>query len=530
MKKSKLTIFAMLLALSLLVSCGITQKQATDLSVPVTNAAPSTGNPETRQDFVFGVYNFSKLDPADSYNGWGTIRYGVGETLFNLNEHLEVVPVLVTEFMLSEDNLTWTLQLRDDVTFHNGKPMDGWAVKASLERLVAKNERAAADLKLAAITADGFSVAISTTQPNPTLLNSLCDPYACIIDAAADDGSVDFNLYPVGTGPYVVKSYVEDVSATLEPCADYWGGTPASKSVTVKAISDVDTLALAMQNGEIDAAYGLSYDTLNLFGNDEQFTVSQAATTRVYMLFFNLEHEFMADETFRRAVCMAVDKDSYGSVLLNGAGTPTQSAFPAALSYGDDSKMTDVPDYDPEGARILLAGNGYKDTDGDGFLEKDGKKVTLRLVTYGRTGLPQTTQALQSALQDIGIAATYEQFESIDAVLAAGDFDICAYAYVTTPTGDPLSFLSFTTGTGNGANYGRYSNPQVDQLLHELSLEFDRDKRAARATEIQQIVTGDCAYSYLFHLNMFMVTKKGVRGIQQSPVDYYQITARTARE
>lgn len=532
MKKTMTVLLTLLLALSLLVACGATERSEPYDSSTGANSQ-TAGSPDdagARKDFIFGVYNFSKLDPADNYNGWGTIRYGVGETLFNLDDNLEVVPVLVTEVVLSEDNLTWTLQLRDDVKFHNGKAMDGQSVKSSLERLIAKNERAAADLKISAITAEGYSVAITSAEPNPTLINSLCDPYACVIDAAADDGSLDFNQYPVGTGPYFVKTYVEDVSAYLEPFADYWGGTPASKSVTVKAVSDVDTLALAMQNGEIDAAYGLSYDTLDLFSNNESFAVSQAATTRVYMLYFNLEHTFMADENVRRAICMAVDKESYGSVLLNGAGTATKSAFPSALRYGDDSQMSDVPDYNPEGARTLLAESGYIDSDGDGFLEKDGKKVSLRIVTYSRTGLPQSAQALQSALQDIGIAATYEQFESIETVLKAGDFDLCAYAYVTTPTGDPLSFLSFTAGTGKGANYGNYSNPQVDSLLHELSLEFDKGKRADLATKIQQIVTSDSSYSYLFHLNMFMVTKKGVTGIKQSPVDYYQITARTALE
>lgn len=123
---------------------------------------------------------------------------------------------------------------------------------------------------------------------------------------------------------------------------------------------------------------------------------------------------------------------------------------------------------------------------------------------------------------------TYEQFDSVESVLTAGDFDICAYAYVTTPTGDPFQYLNSTVGTGNGSNYGRYSNPEVDALLNELASEFDVDRRAELAAEIQQIVTSDSSYNYMFHLNMFMVTKAGVVGIKQSPVDYYQLTVETA--
>ena len=522
MIKKLSVILGALMLLLVLASCA--EKPAPDTTISPTdtiNTEPS--------DFVFGVYNFTKIDPAEKYNGWGTLRYGIGETLFKLDDKLNVVPVLVTGYKLSEDKMTWTLTLRDDVLFHNEKVMDGSAVKASLERLVAVNERAAADLMVASISADGNTVAITTTVPNPTLLNALCDPYACIVDAADDDGSVDFNMYPVCTGPYVVREYTADVQAYLEPFSQYWGGRPKCQSVTIKAISDVDTLSMAMQNGEIDAAYGLSYDTLSIFSDNEQYKVTQAATTRVYMLYFNLEHDHMNNADFRRAICMAVDKQSYGSILLNGAGTATKAAFPSALSYGDDSLMTSVPDYDPEGAKALLAENGYRDTDGDGFVDKDGKKVSLRLITYGRTGLPQSAQALQSALTELGIETSYEQVDSVETYLTAGDFDICAYAYVTTPTGDPLSYLSFTMGTGKGSNFGRYSNPQVDALLTALASEFDSEKRANYAIEIQQIALEDSSYSYMFHLNMFMVMKNNVTGLSQSPVDYYQITAETAK-
>jgi peptide/nickel transport system substrate-binding protein len=520
MKKLLSLALASLMLLGLLTACSP--------AAPSQSASPG-GDSDKPKSFVFGVYNFTKIDPADNYNGWGTIRYGVGETLFKLDDSLRVVPHLATGHSLSEDNLTWTITLREGVLFHNGNKMDGTAVKLSLERLIAAHERAASELMIESIAADGNTLSITTAQPNPTLLNALCDPYACIVDASAEDGTVDFNLYPVCTGPYIVKSFTPDVEARLEPFAQYWGGTPALDTLTIKAIPDVDTLALAMQNGEIDAAYGLSYDTLPLFSDSDGFAVTQRATARAYMLYFNLERPFMSDPVFRRAICMAVDKTSYGEILLSGAGTPTKSAFPSSLSYGNDALFEDVPDFDLEGARALLHENGYADTDGDGFLEKDGKKVTIRLITYTRAGLPQSAQALLSALIELGIDARYELYESISQALNTGDYDICAYAYVTAPTGDPFAYLSFTMGSGKGGNYGKYSNPEVDALLDKLATEFDVSKRAEYAVEIQNIALSDSSYCYMFHLNMFMVMKKGVTGLEQSPVDYYQITAQTAR-
>lgn len=484
---------------------------------PALFAAERTGS-----TLIYGDIWFKKLDPAEAYNGWSTISYGIGETLFRLDDNLSVVPMLAAGYKLSDDKMIWTLTLRDGVKFHNGRAMDANAVKASLERLIAKNERAAADLAIAGISSEGNVVSITTARPNPTLLNSLCDPYACVVDASADDGGGDFNMYPVCTGPYLVKKYTPDTEAYLEPFAAYWGGTPKCESVTVKSITDVDTLALAMQNGEIDVASDLPYDSLSLFAGDDRFSVAQAPTTRVFMLYFNLRHEFMNDANFRRAVCMAIDKQSYCSVLLNGAGTPTKSAFPSQLSYGDDAKMNDVPDYDPQGARALLAASGYADS--------DGKKASVSIITYGRPGLPQSAQALQSALRELGVDASYKQVESVETLLKAGDFDICAYSFVTTPNGDPMAYLSFTTGSGKHSNFGHYSNPEVDALLADMATEFDARKRSEYAVRIQQIVTKDSSYSYMLHLNRFLVTKKGVRGVTRSAVDYYLITAETEKK
>ena len=299
MKKRLCLILAALMLLGALSACSP--------AAPSQTASPG-GASKKPKSFVFGVYNFTKIDPSDNYNGWATLRYGVGETLYKLDDNLNVVPWLATNHFLSEDNLTWTITLRDGVLFHNGNVMDGAAVKASLERLIAANERAASELMIASIAAEGNTVSITTSQPNPTLLNALCDPYACIVDVSAEDG-VDFNLYPVCTGPYLVKSFTPDVEAHLEPFAQYWGGTPALNHLTIKAIPDVDTLALAMQNGKLMPPTACP---------TTPSPCSPATTACHYPgghrpglhALLQPNRPFMQDPAFRRALCMAVDKDS----------------------------------------------------------------------------------------------------------------------------------------------------------------------------------------------------------------------------
>lgn len=521
MRKSK-KVLSLLLSAALLTGalagCGAKKEES--------SASPATSASATKMadSFNYGVYAMSKLDPADKYNGWYAVSYCVGETLYKLDDDLKVTPWLAKEYKLSDDKLSWTITLKDNIKFSNGKACDGAAVKACLERTNEKNERAKSQLKIDSITADGNSVTIKTTEPNPTLVNALCDPYAAIIDVTADG---DYETKPVGTGPYVVTEYVDKDHCTLAANPSYWDGTPACKTITVKCITDLDTLSLALQNGEIDAAYGLPYDSLSTFKDDSKFAVSQASTARVFMLYFNLKHDYMNDANFRKAVCMAVGKKSYCETLLSGAGTPTKSAFPSVLACGDDSKLTDVPDYDIDGAKKLLADSGY--TLENGALMKDGKQVTLKLVTYGRAGLPQSAQALQSALQTLGVKVDYQQYDAIEDVLTADQFDICAYSIVTTPTGDPAAFLNLTMGSDGGSNYGHYSNSEVDALLKQLDTEFDTDKRSEDALKIQQIALQDSSYCYMFHLNMYMGMKAGVTDIHQSPVDFYQLSKDTAK-
>lgn len=478
---------------------------------------------DTRGVFVFGG-QVGNVDPASGAYAWVGMRSGVMESLFRLDGSMQVQKNLVEDYSVSDNGLVWTLVLRDGVLFQSGKPMEAAAVKASLERVCSMQSRAEKELNIASVEADGLVLTITTREPNPILPNCLCDPYSGIVDVESLDA--DGNAV-VGTGPFRLVEYVENQRLELDAFDGYWGGQPASRHVTIRAVSDPDAAALALQTGELDACYGLSYDARNLFDGTSGFRISQAATSRVYKVYFNLEHEFTGDPDLRRAVCMAIDRVGYAGVLVNGAGTPTKSAFPAATAFGDEASLRNVPDFDMDGAGALLAQSGYRDSDGDGFLDKDGRRVTLRLITYGRTGLPQTAQALQSALRQLGMEAILEQLESTEERGHAGTFDLSVYAEVTLPTGDPYSYMMNSYGTGGTNNFGRYSSAEADGLLAELAVEFDAARRAELAGQIDGLVLAENAYCNMFHLNMYMAMKDTVEGLEQSPVDYYQINYRT---
>ena len=335
MKKSiKFISICVVLLFVLLTSCGAPAD---------SDAAPVGG-----KELVFAANGGVSMDPGDGYRGWACIRNGVGETLFRLTDGLEAEPFLVEAYEISEDQLTWTLRLKEGVTFQNGKVLDAQAVKACLERTVGMNERAASDLMIGGMQADGLTLTITTTQPNPVLPNSLCDPYACIIDVTAEG---ELASAPVGTGPYMVEQYIPDQETVVIPYAGYWGGTPKLDRIRIVAM-DGDTMSMALQTGEIDAAYAMSYEGQAIFRGDPGYALQTVATSRIYKLYYNFHNEHLANPNVRKALNMLVDKQSYGAVAMNGFGSPATGCFPENTPYSQGLTATA---YDVEGAQRILA-------------------------------------------------------------------------------------------------------------------------------------------------------------------------------
>jgi peptide/nickel transport system substrate-binding protein len=460
------------------------------------------------------------LNPHDAYSGWSAVRYGVGETLFKFSDEMEPEPWLATGYEFLDDTHC-KITLRDDVTFTSGRALDGQAVKECLDDLIAVHTRAASDLKISEITADGNTVTIETSEPCPALINYLCDPYGAIIDMEAgvtEDNNVS------GTGPYVATA-VSDTEISLVKNENYWDGEPNLDSVVVRSITDGDTLTSALQSGEIDAAYGMPYASYELFSDENEYTVESCSTSRSFFGQANYTSSIMQDDAVRKALAMGIDKDGFIETLLNGRGVAAVGPFTADLTFGDNTVTAES--YDPEQAKQILEDAGWVDTDGDGVREKDGQKLTIRWLTYpGRMELPLLAESAQATLGEIGFdieVNSTANHTQIRKDLTA--WDVYVSALVTAPTGDPEYFFSATCVTGASANYGQYSNSKLDSLYEELHTTFDTDKRASLATEMQQLILDDNSYFFASHLTMGIVAKAGVTGIEPHPCDYYEITA-----
>lgn len=510
MKKRSGILTVCLLAVCLLSGCGS----------PEQGTAESTGEKVFYYgDTTFNAENDEKdVNPHNGYSGWACIRYGIGETLFKYSDSMELEPWLATGYELVDEN-TWVVTLRDGVTFTSGRAMDAEAVKECLDHLVEVHERAKGDLKIREITADGQTLTIRTQEPVPALMNYLADPYGCIIDMQAgitEDGNVS------GTGPYRATEVETDVGLTLVKNENYWNGTPKLDTIYVRTITDGDTMTMAMQTGELDAAYGLPYSSLSLFANDP-YTISSVETSRSFFAQMNYATEALQDPNVRAAIAGAIDKEGFTQVLLEGNGSAANGPFPESFAFGDAS-VTAQP-YDPEESRRLLAASRWTDTDGDGYVDKDGETLSIRWLTYpSRQELPLLAESVQASLKEIGIRVEVNCTANHLDFIESGEWDIYASAFVCAPTGDPEYFFTTHCLDDSTKNRGGYHSDRLEELEEQMSGTFDPEERAVLATEMTQTILDDNAFVFASHLKMSIVSGEGVTGLTAHPCDYYEIT------
>ena len=478
-----------------------------------------------------GVTNFADtLEPTENYFGWVVMRYGLGEGLVRFDEKMRTTPWLAESWKISDDHLTWTFKINDKAKFSNGRPVTAEAVKKSFERVFAKQARAKTFFEYTSMEANGQELTIHTVKPVPNMPGQLADPLFLVVDTESEKERNFAKDGPIATGPYMVESFTRD-KAIMKKNPNYWNGEVPYDRVEIPSIDDPNTRAMALQSGEIDMAVNIGPGDIGLFKGNDKFHVDEIASLRTVLGRMNQkEGRILHDAKVRHALISSLDLKNYADVLLKGTFIPAKAPVPPSLDYGND--LIKFPDaYNAERANKLLDEAGWKDTDGDGVRDKDGKPLSLEFVVYNsRAELPLYAEATQADAKKVGIDVKIKtvDYNLIDKMGINGEYDILISNITTAATGDPQSYLNQYWHTNidnsNPQNGSGYSNPKADALLDALNVEFEPAKRRQMIIDIQEIYMDDAASIFFGHPLTNIVSSAKIKNAIMHPADYYWVT------
>lgn len=423
------------------------------------------------------------------------------DTLINSKDgcSTDIQPQVAESWDVSEDALTYTFHLRDDVTFHNGKALTADDVVYSINRTATEPETASYCDAIDTVTADDdYTVTVKLKYAFANFLQNLgCGFFGIVDQEEVEASGDDYGRNPVGTGPYVFKEWVSGDSVTLEANEDYWGGAPEIKTITYKVLTDSSTAFIALENNEIDALPNADFVDVSNMDNDE-LTVYAAPSASYYHLGFNVTASPFDNEAVRQAINYALDKDAILQGANNGDGVVTNGPLNETME-GYDADEPAANDYDLDKAKELMAEAGYA----------DGFDVTIKAISTDQ----KIGEVIQDQLKQININVNLDVMEKATffEVMGSGDYEMYICSLNWPDADNMLTYLFDSEGPFNWAQ--TYSNPEIDELLVKARSSMDADERVEIYHQIVMLTDEDCNKIPLYFPNQYLVANQAVEGI-----------------
>ena len=436
----------------------------------------------------------------------------------------EYVPELATSWDVSDDGLTWTLDIVDGATFHDGEPLTAEDVAYSIQ-LYKDTEDFPFLPSYAAYfetieAPDANTVVLTTAEPLGNFEANMVFMYIVPkhIWENEDDPVAFENLDMIGSGPFKVAEYSQGEFVELETNTEYWQ-TPANiDGVIFQTIDNPDARATALTTGEVDAITEFPATAVSTLQNAENVNVHIAdigAGGAFRDVFFNIVsdedcpaedgvcsgHPALKDVAVRQALATATDKEQIIDVATLGTSSAGLSLVPPGLG---DFYASDVQDYayDVDAANALLDDAGYEDTDGDGVREcladQDCDDLTFRF-NYADDidTAPREAELLQGMWADIGVQIEIQGLDpdTLTSVCCPTfDYDVMLWGWGSDPDPAFLLGVALCGEIDTGFSETGYCNPAFDDLYDQQGIETDPTARVEMIHEMQQILVEDVPY------------------------------------
>ena len=475
--------------------------------------ATQTASEEEKNSVVIALdVNSEPAAGFDPVYGWGAGEHMheplIQSTLTVTNTDLTIGYDLATGYTVSDDGLTWTVTLRDDVSFTDGEPLTAEDVAFTYNTV--KESSSVTDLTMldrAEATGDTTVVFHMNT---PFSVWPYTMAYVGIVPEHAYDET--YGEHPIGSGRYILKQWDKGQQIILEANPDYYGQKPEMERVTILFLEE-DAAFLAVQAGQVDLAY-----TSATYADQQPEGYALFRCETVDNRGVNLPvtgNPVTSDVSVRRAINMGIDRQEMIDNVLNGYGTPAYSVCDKMPWYNPASEVA----YDPEGAARLLEDAGWT-LGADGVREKDGVKAKLNILYSSSDSVRQALAAdLANQLGELGFAVTIEGV----------GWDTAYDRALTEPlvwgwgAHTPMELYNiYHTDTAAGtARYSPYANERVDGYMDQALQCTDLEESYTLWQKAQWDGTtgvtqeGDIPWVWLVNVDHLYWVKDGLQVAQQ---------------
>ena len=406
----------------------------------------------------------------------------------------------------SDDYKIWTFKLRPGVKFHDGTPFNAEAVAWNYARQLDPKNKCRCAFYISGynvVAKDDLTVVFTLRDPAvnfPTLLapptsnNVVQSPSA--IQAKGDD----YNRNPVGTGPFIVKSWTAGDRMVLERNPGYWRqGWPRLDRIVLRPLPDSQSRFASLLSGESDIVWADEFEADNIMKakKDKALMVHEYVGSGAGVWAFNTKVAPFDDVRVRQALVMALDRKKWSQALTNGLSRP------ATNPYGDGSWVKCKDDgalpTDPEKAKALL--------------KEYGKPVEFKMLVTATPRGRANGQVMQQFWKQIGANMELEQVDQATIVPRAfqRQFQLTPWRIIDLADPDPQMYANFRTGSP--VALANYSNPELDAMLDRARVTADPAKRTEDYCAISRLINKEAIWFWGFQNTYYAIAKAKVKGI-----------------
>lgn len=470
--------------------------------------------------------HFHNLSPNNS------LARHVFDRLVHTDETQTLTPGLA-ESWKPVDDTTWEFKLREGVKWHDGSPFTADDVVFTFERAPnVPNSPAGFGLYIkgkTAVKVDDHTVHIKTEKPYPLMANDMST--IIIVSKKHGEGASteDYNSgkAAVGTGPYKFKEYVPGDRIVFTRNDDYWGGKPAWDNVIFKPIKSSPSRVAALLAGDVDLIEQVPTTDIEKLKTDPNVSLNQGTSNRVIYLHLDRFRDAspfikakdggdiknpLKNLKVRQAITKAINRPAIVDRVMEGVAIPAGQLLPEGF-FGVSPNLKPV-EYDPEGAKKLLAEAGLE----------DGFQMTIHGPNDRYINDARIAEAVAQMLTRVGIETQVETMPRsvyFKRASRGGPDDTPEFSFILVGWGagsgeasSPLKSLIATHSKDKGmgtANRGRYSNPEVDKLIDEALSTVDDEKRQDILAKATDIAINDMAIIPLHYQVNTWGTRKGLK-------------------